>query len=128
MRSVLASGAVLAGALTGVSPAQAVPSAPCGYDVCLSTTNGSATLYFDRFSGGSWTVCDDKKDGFRAKATVRHGGQILTLEAAGGWGDCSSPRSLYPSPLPGQVVSLKVWVQDGPNGSPRHPRTGSYTW
>ncbi|XVS61841.1 hypothetical protein ACQPYE_26575 [Actinosynnema sp. CA-299493] len=113
-------------------PAQAqaseVDAAACGYDKCLSTTNGSATLYLERLAGSQWQVCDDAKDGMRARAPVQYSLDSLTLEAVGGWGSCSSPQSLYPTPAPGTVISLKVWVQDGVSGTPRYAGYGTYTW
>ncbi|GGS25977.1 hypothetical protein AB0E75_02355 [Streptomyces griseoviridis] len=103
-------------------------AAACGYDVCESTTNGSATLYLDRWAGGVWEVCDDASDGMRAKATVRYGGQTLNLQTTAGYGSCSSGQSLYPTPRSGAVVSYTVWVQDGAGGTPRYSSSGSYTW
>ncbi|MEU2897017.1 hypothetical protein ACWC4E_18080 [Streptomyces sp. NPDC001273] len=126
-----AAGAALALGLglstTQVHAADARASA-CGYDVCASTTNGSATLYLDRWAGSVWDVCDDARDGMRAMATVRYAGQTLNLQTTAGEGSCSSPRSFYPTPGSGATISYTVWVQDGANGTPRYSRSGSYTW
>ncbi|MFK0258420.1 hypothetical protein [Streptomyces sp. NPDC090445] len=112
------------------TPAHAGEAGPaCGYEVCLGTTNGSATLYFDRYGGSTWQVCDDAPDGKRAIAEVRSpSGQVLRLQAAGGYGTCSTQQTLYPAPAGGSAVSLKVWVQNGSNGSPQYTRYGTYRW
>lgn len=123
-----ASGTALALSLTSL-PAQAAETrSACGYDVCLSTANGSATLYLDRSAGGVWNVCDDAPDGMRSMAEVRYAGQVIRLQTASGYGSCSSDGYLYPTPASGAVISLKVWVQDGSGGTPQYPGYGSYTW
>ncbi|MFF7652810.1 hypothetical protein ACFZCY_23820 [Streptomyces sp. NPDC007983] len=131
-RLITLAAAATAAAALGLPATQAhaigTGTSACGYDVCLSTTNNSATLYLDRWAGAEWQVCDDASDGMRAKATVSYAGQTLNLQTTGGYGACSSSQSFYPSPSSGDVISYRVWVQDGANGSARYARSGSYTW
>ncbi|GAA1170624.1 hypothetical protein GCM10009654_29790 [Streptomyces hebeiensis] len=108
-------------------PAQASAS-KAAFEYVLSTTNGSATVYVHRDAGGGWSVCDDDSDGMRAMAEVRYNGQVLRLQTTSGYGSCSSDVNLYPSPVYGATISVKVWVQDGANGTPRFPNNGTYRW
>ncbi|WP_190108409.1 hypothetical protein [Streptomyces cinnamoneus] len=128
----------LVGAACGTALALGVAAAPaqaaetremCGFEVCLSTTNGSAPLYFDRYGGSTWKVCDDAPDKKRAMAEVRSpSGQVLRLQTADGYGSCSPEQTLYPAPSRGSVLSLKVWVQKGSGGTPQYHGYGSYRW
>lgn len=125
--TVAAAGAALV--LLGATPANAAEAAACGgYDYCLSTTNGSATLYLEKLAGGAWDVCDDASDGMRAKATVTYNGQTLNLQTASGFGSCGNSQNLHPTPASGARISVRVWVQDGANGAARYARSGTYTW
>ncbi|GHF33304.1 hypothetical protein GCM10018772_68660 [Streptomyces fumanus] len=119
------SGTLALGATT--VPAQASES-KAAFDYVLSTTNGSASVYVNRDSGGGWQVCDDDSDGMRAIAEVRYSTQVLRLQTTSGYGSCSSEQYLYPRPVYGAKISVKVWVQDGANGTPRYPNSGTYTW
>ncbi|MBP2400587.1 hypothetical protein [Streptomyces syringium] len=128
----------LVGAACGTALALGVAAAPaqaartpamCGFEVCLSTTNGSATLYFDRYGASAWKVCDDAPDGRRAMAEVRGpSGQVLRLRTADGFGSCSPEQVLHPEPSSGSVLSLKVWVQKGSGGTPQYHGYDSYRW
>lgn len=130
LRSLIVAAGGAALVLLGAPPAQAADAAaaPCGYEVCLGTTNGSATLYLNKYGGGAWFVCDDDADGMRAKATVRYNGQTLNLQTTSGEGSCSGSQNLHPTPASGARISLRVWVQDGASGTPRYERTSTYTW
>lgn len=91
---ITAAGAALAlGLSTTQVHAAGTQTSACGYDVCASTTNGSATLYLERAAGGVWDVCDDASDGMRAKATVRYAGQTLNLQTTAGWGRAALRRT-----------------------------------
>ncbi|MEU3184612.1 hypothetical protein ABZ707_10415 [Streptomyces sp. NPDC006923] len=108
--------ALIAGIAT--SPAYA-------YDFQLPNANGSATVWLTRDAGFLWEVCDDAPDGMRAMATISTSYDSITLTAAGTAGTCDEGR-LYPNPLPGETVNVKVWVQNGANGAQQHVRRGIY--
>jgi hypothetical protein len=105
--TVAASGAALVLLGSAPAPADVSAAAACGgYDYCLSTTNGSATVYLEKLAGGAGEVCDDASDGMRAKATVSYNGQTLNLRTASGFGSCGPSQHLHPTPA----------------------RSGTYTW
>ncbi|MER6914809.1 hypothetical protein ABT354_24305 [Streptomyces sp. NPDC000594] len=102
------------------------------YDAIVYTSNDSGVLTFERFAGSRWKVCDLSADGMRAVAEVRDtssGGLLLRIQdASGSAGSRCGEGHIYPPPYSGQRLSLKVWVQNGANGSTQRPGYGSYTW
>ncbi|MEU4337516.1 hypothetical protein AB0F59_23175 [Micromonospora lupini] len=93
------------------------------YEIVVETTNGSATAYLDVYNAWELSVCDDAKDGYRAKAEMKNlttGRIIARAEAAGGVGTCDKNNYAYPTPSVNDTVRVTVWVQDGTNGSRRN--------
>ncbi|MFI5928912.1 hypothetical protein ACIA3K_23480 [Micromonospora sp. NPDC051543] len=97
------------------------------YEIVVGTTNGSATAYLSVYNAWDLSVCDDAKDGYRAKAEmkiVRTGQIIARAEAASGVNTCDGGN--YANPTPNEKVRVTVWVQDGANGSRKFTRSEDY--
>ncbi|MFJ3227605.1 hypothetical protein ACIPJS_30250 [Streptomyces sp. NPDC086783] len=94
-------------------------SEECGLISCITVEHSEAWFYHD---GDDWKICDTYGDGHRAKMSVywsdSSGNHIHYLSATGGEGDCVSGGAGVNIPE-GQRVTLKVWHQNGADGSPQ---------
>ncbi|MET8282418.1 hypothetical protein [Micromonospora sp. NPDC005174] len=76
------------------------------------------------------SVCDDAKDGYRARAEMRNlttGRVIATAEDANGsFNACDDGNHAYPTPKLSDTVRVTVWVQDGTTGSRRYTASQDY--
>ncbi|MEU7929181.1 hypothetical protein [Micromonospora sp. NPDC049801] len=100
------------------------------YEIAVETTNDSATAYLEVYNAWELSVCDDKKDGYRARAEMRNlttGKVIATAEDADGFNDtCDEGNHAYPTPKLSDTVRVTVWVQDGTTGSRRYTAYQDY--
>jgi hypothetical protein len=103
------------------SPAKAASGATLMYEVVVGTTNGSAEAFLDVYNGWELSVCDNAKDGKRARAELRNlttGTVIATAEDANGsFNACDEGNHAYPTPNLSDTVRVTVWVQNGTSGS-----------
>ncbi|MGC4770540.1 hypothetical protein ACLQ25_16395 [Micromonospora sp. DT44] len=100
------------------------------YDIVVETTNGSATAYLEVYNAWELSVCDDAKDGYRARAEMRNlttGKVIATAEDANGsFNACDESNHAYPTPKLSDHVRVTVWVQDGTTGGRRYTASQDY--
>ncbi|MFG1883168.1 hypothetical protein [Micromonospora sp. NPDC049102] len=93
------------------------------YEIVVETTNSSATAYLEVYNGWALSVCDDAKDGFRARAEMRNltTNQVIARaeDANGSFNTCSADAHAYPTPKLSDTVQVSVWVQDGASSTTR---------
>lgn len=101
-----------------------VSSYVCTHVACAYEA-ASASFISD---GDDWKVCDEYADGERAKMSITYvndNGSTATdyLEATGGAGTCVKGGVGENIPE-GNRVTVKVWHQNGPTGTPQDVSTG----
>jgi hypothetical protein len=101
------------------------------YDAIVYTDNDSAVASVSRWAGWELAVCDEARDGMRARAELINlstGKKIAAVEdASGSADDYCGEGNAYPAPFAGQRLQLKVWVQDGAGGIPRFDNQVTFT-
>ncbi|MEU4043401.1 hypothetical protein ACK389_19950 [Streptomyces antibioticus] len=89
----------------------------CGILSCVTFESGEG---FFTANGDKWKACDLLSDGHRVVVEARwvSGGatHVYPVAATGGSGTCAT----YTKDIPeGTTVNLRVWRQDGANGTPK---------
>ncbi|MEV0729253.1 hypothetical protein [Polymorphospora sp. NPDC050346] len=112
------------------NPAKAGSTAALMFEVVVETTNDSAEAFLSVYNAWELSVCDNAKDGMRARAELRNlttGRVIATAEDANGsFNTCDEGNHAYPTPELNDTVRVTVWVQDGASGSRRYSASQIY--
>ncbi|CAM5495712.1 hypothetical protein [Streptomyces aurantiogriseus] len=104
-------------ASAGTNGSEYTRAQSCGAISCTAIPVGKGTF---TANGDKWEACDLSADGDRVIVEARwvSGGatHIYSATAASGEGTCAT----YSKDIPeGVTVNLKVWHQDGANGTPK---------